>query len=50
LAAWGRLARDLDPAKLDLIANDVGLADAVNVASDILKGAVRGRVVVNVNA
>jgi acrylyl-CoA reductase (NADPH) len=50
LAAWDRLARDLDPAKLDLIANEVNLADAVNVAADILKGSIRGRVVVNVNA
>ncbi len=49
LSAWDRLAKDLDPAKLDLIAKEVTLAEAVNVATDILKGAVRGRVVVNVN-
>lgn len=49
LAAWERLARDLDPAKLDLIENEVSLEQAIGVASDILGGKIRGRVVVNVN-
>ncbi len=49
LAAWERLARDLDPATLDLIENEVSLKQAIGVASDILAGTIRGRVVVNVN-
>jgi len=50
LSAWQRLANDLDPTTLDLIANEITLQQAVDVASDILKGSIRGRVVVNVNA
>ncbi len=49
LAAWERLARDLDPVTLDLIENEVSLEQAIGVASDILAGTIRGRVVVNVN-
>ena len=49
LAAWNRLAKDLDPALLEVIATDIGLADAIGVAADLLAGKVRGRVVVDVN-
>ena len=49
LAAWNRLAKELDPALLDVIATDIGLADAIGVAADLLAGQVRGRVVVDVN-
>jgi acrylyl-CoA reductase (NADPH) len=49
LAAWARLARDLDPAKLDVIANEIPLAGAIAAASDLMEGKVRGRIVVNVN-
>ena len=49
LAAWERLARDLDPAALDLIATEVGLGEAIATAADLLAGKVRGRVVVDVN-
>ncbi|SHM65656.1 MDR family oxidoreductase [Cryptosporangium aurantiacum] len=48
-AAWDRLARDLDPALIDTIADEIGLADAVATAGRLLDGAVRGRVVVDVN-
>jgi len=48
--AWNRLASDLDIAKLENLTTKVGLAEAIGVASDILKGKVRGRVVVDVNA
>jgi acrylyl-CoA reductase (NADPH) len=48
LAAWGRLARDLDRAALDMIARDIALADAVAAASDIMEGKVRGRIVVDI--
>jgi acrylyl-CoA reductase (NADPH) len=48
--AWTRLARDLDAATLESVVRDIGLADAVGVAGDVLAGKVRGRLVVNVNA
>ena len=49
MAAWARLARDLDPALLDLIGAEIGLGEAVSAAADLLAGKVRGRIVVNVN-
>jgi len=48
--AWNRLATDLDISKLENLTTKVSLADAIGVAGDILKGQVRGRVVVDVNA
>jgi acrylyl-CoA reductase (NADPH) len=47
--AWDRLARDLDAAALDRISTVVGLSEAINAASDIVAGKIRGRVVVDVN-
>ena len=44
LEAWQRLARDLDPAHLDLISHEVGLAEVIR-----LSGEVRGRLIVDVN-
>lgn len=49
LVAWQRLATDLDLAKLGLITHEIGLAEAIPVASQLLDGKVRGRVVVDVN-
>jgi acrylyl-CoA reductase (NADPH) len=49
LEAWSRLARDLDPAKLDAITHEIPLAGAIPAAGDILAGKVRGRLVVDVN-
>lgn len=49
LVAWKRLAKDLDVSKLELIAKEISLSEAVGVAADLLAGKVRGRVVVNVN-
>jgi len=49
LAAWERLARDLDPALLEVIGAEIGLAEAPAVAADLLAGKVRGRVIVDVN-
>jgi acrylyl-CoA reductase (NADPH) len=49
LAAWERLSRDLDPALLEVIGAEVGLADAIGAASDLIAGTVRGRVIVDVN-
>jgi acrylyl-CoA reductase (NADPH) len=49
LAAWARLARDLDPALIDVIGAEIGLGEAVAAASDLLAGKVRGRIIVDVN-
>ncbi len=48
-AAWQRLARDMDKAKLESIVTEVSLAEAVDVADDVLAGKVKGRLVVDVN-
>ena len=50
VAAWSRLARDLDPAKLDAMTREIPLAGAISAAADVLAGKVRGRLVVDVNA
>lgn len=47
--AWARLATDLDPALLAGMTTTIGLADAPARAVQVLKGAVRGRTVVDVN-
>jgi acrylyl-CoA reductase (NADPH) len=49
LVAWERLGVDLDPSKLNLITNEIGLMEAIPTAEKLLEGKVRGRVVVNVN-
>jgi acrylyl-CoA reductase (NADPH) len=49
LEAWDRLVRDLDPAKLDAITDEIGLTDVVATAERLMAGRVRGRVVVDVN-
>jgi acrylyl-CoA reductase (NADPH) len=46
--AWRRLAADLDPAALDLITEEIALADAIAKAAALLEGGVRGRVVVRI--
>nr|WP_254216319.1 MDR family oxidoreductase [Burkholderia multivorans] len=50
LTAWRRLAADLDVAKLGDIGREVGLADAIPLADELIRGKVRGRIVVDVNA
>ncbi len=50
LVAWQRLGTDLDIAKLKLITNEIGLAEAIPMATQMLDGKLRGRVVVDVNA
>ncbi len=49
-AAWARLRADLPVAKLDAMTVAARLADVPRLASEIVKGQVRGRVVVDVNA
>lgn len=48
--AWGRLARDLDLAKLETMVVPAALDDVPALGPAILAGQVRGRVVVDVNA
>ena len=47
--AWELLARELDPAKLESMIGEIGLAQALERAPDVLAGKVRGRLVVDVN-
>lgn len=50
MAAWARLGRDLDLAKLDVIGGqEIGLSGAVAAANQLMDGKVRGRIVVDVN-
>jgi acrylyl-CoA reductase (NADPH) len=49
LNAWQRLATDLDVSKLDMITTEIGLSETLDVASKLMQGEVRGRVVVDVN-
>ena len=46
--AWRRLGTDLPLDKLDSTVSEVGLFDVMALAPRILKGEVRGRVVVDV--
>jgi acrylyl-CoA reductase (NADPH) len=48
--AWARLARDLDPAALELITEDVPLERAIEKAEALMAGRVRGRIVVSISA
>jgi acrylyl-CoA reductase (NADPH) len=47
-AAWERLARDLDQAKLSEITNEIGLDQVLGSGPKILAGGVRGRIVVKI--
>jgi len=47
-AAWDRLSRDLDRAKLAEITHEIGLDQVIDIAAQILAGQVRGRVVVKI--
>ncbi|SEQ19827.1 acrylyl-CoA reductase (NADPH) [Loktanella sp. DSM 29012] len=47
--AWGRIATDLPMDKLDAMIQPATLSDLPELGADILKGQVRGRVVVDVN-
>lgn len=48
--AWERLARDIDPAALELITEEVTLDGAIERAEALMAGGVRGRVVVAISA
>ena len=47
-AAWDRLARDLDPALLESMIDEVPLEGAIAKAQELMAGQVRGRVVVRI--
>jgi acrylyl-CoA reductase (NADPH) len=49
LQAWKRIAQDLPLDKLDAVTEATGLAGVPDAASAILKGEIRGRLVVDVN-
>jgi acrylyl-CoA reductase (NADPH) len=49
-AAWARVARDLDPGRLDAMTVAASLADLPALGVAILRGEVRGRVVVDLPA
>ena len=48
MEAWKRIATDLDLAKLHHLTTHVRLEDVPRIAADIVKGQVRGRVVVDI--
>jgi len=50
IAAWNRLAQDLDLAHLEAIMTEITLEQALKTAQDQIDGLTRGRFVVNVNA
>jgi acrylyl-CoA reductase (NADPH) len=49
LRAWGRIARDLPMDKLEAMIVPASLGDLPRLGAEILKGQVKGRVVVDVN-
>ena len=49
LAAWARLARDMDLERLETMITEIGLSDVSEVAPDVLAGKVTGRLLVDVN-
>lgn len=50
VAAWNRIASDLPMDKLEAMVNMATLSDLPDLGASILKGGVKGRVVVDVNA
>jgi acrylyl-CoA reductase (NADPH) len=47
--AWQRIATDLPLEKLDALIHPATLTDVPKLATEILRGKIRGRVVVDVN-
>src|SRR5450631_1695881 len=47
--AWNHLSRELDPGILESMTTEIGLAEAIERAPDMLAGKIRGRIVVDVN-
>jgi acrylyl-CoA reductase (NADPH) len=49
LAAWQKIERLIDRPQLHALSREIGLSAAIPAAAQLLDGAVRGRLVVNVN-
>jgi acrylyl-CoA reductase (NADPH) len=49
LAAWAKIERLIDRARLHDVSREIGLGDVIPAAGQLLAGAVRGRLVVDVN-
>ena len=49
IEAWQRLSRDLDLNTLNSVCHEAGLADAIPLASQLMAGQVRGRIIIDVN-
>jgi len=49
MEAWERLSQDVDLKVLESIAYEIGLSEVIESAADLLKGQVRGRIIVDVN-
>lgn len=47
--AWGRIARDLPLAQLEEMTREVPLAEVPGLAAQILRGEIKGRLVIDVN-
>jgi acrylyl-CoA reductase (NADPH) len=47
--AWHHLSRELDAATLESMTTEIGLAEAIERAPEVLAGKIRGRLVVDVN-
>jgi acrylyl-CoA reductase (NADPH) len=47
-AAWRRLASELDRGKLAVMTREIGLAEVIEAARNIVEGRVRGRIVVKI--
>jgi putative YhdH/YhfP family quinone oxidoreductase len=47
--AWHHLSRELDSATLESMTTEIGLAEAIDRAPEVLAGKIRGRLVVDVN-
>ena len=47
IEAWQRLSELVEPEYLDTISREIPLSDAISHADALLKGEIRGRVVVN---
>jgi len=50
VAAWERLANELDPGKLETITREISLAQAITLAPELLAGTLHGRLVVDTHA
>ena len=48
--AWERLAAEIEPARLDAMTRTISLDEVPAAAADLLRGSVRGRVVVDLGA